>query len=193
MKYVIPIRGIKSAMSRLQDHVSATMRQKVVKYLFMQTVTVCQNLQLDFTVLTSDIELIEELNARNLNCYQDAGTSLNSAITEYIQKFNFEKLGLIMPDIPGMSIANLQKALYLLKLYDNILVPSIDQGTAVAVLHKEFWEQRLLGENSAMKIQKYAKAQQIQVAVHIINDLSRDLDTYDDWQYFHAEQWVKSE
>jgi len=89
-----------------------------------------------------------------------------------------------MPDLPGNSSEVFDKIICVQHLFDQYIVPTSDDGVAFAILEQDIWGEELLGKNSYRRILECSDQLGKQVASHIIHEISRDLDTIDDYNYW---------
>jgi 2-phospho-L-lactate guanylyltransferase (CobY/MobA/RfbA family) len=199
MHFIVPFRGLETSKTRIKsnlvkNHLSPSKLNAIVWSLFIKTIKTLRELNIDFTILTADRELLQKLPFK-ANVVHDSGKSLNKAINDFLLKNNnqsssrflqenMSRLGLIMPDLPKFNSDNFNKILKLSTKFEFILVPTHDSGTAIAILPVKIWKLGLLGINSANKIINQMENESYRLYLMIIQELYRDLDTYEDYEYW---------
>lgn len=183
---LIPIRGIKSSMTRIRGKISADIVSTHVSNLFFNTLRLATKVGRVIT-LTSDIELKEKLESQNYQVVYDDGSSLNKAILSIIKKYEFTKLMILMPDLPGLNPNSIYKIQALMSVATNFIIPSFDRGTNVALISSEFAKklpEMLYGKESSLKFREIAENHNLPLSIFRLKECSRDLDTVDDWLFW---------
>lgn len=178
---LIPIRGIRSSMTRLRRDLDDDTVDALVRKLLMQSLDAIPISDFEIIVLTSDTELARFLPH---NTMLDAGSSLNYAVKVAVESINSKRVALLMPDLPGNSSKVFNKIICVHHLFDQYIVPTCDDGVAFAILNRDIWGEGLLGKDSYRHILEYCDQLGKQVASHIIHEINRDLDTIDDYNYW---------
>ena len=174
---IIPTRGLNS-MQRLRKDVNAKMVDQIIETLLTQTLEVAKKTDLEILVLTSD--KILDLSKFDVTVFYDDGKSLNEAIVNGLKTLEYTHYLLIMPDLPGIDESLIKKVIHLNSIYPYIIVPTHDMGTALTVLPKFVFEQKLFGPNSASRIIEYCDQNNLPLCVLETRATSHDLDTFDD-------------
>ena len=174
---IIPTRGLNS-MQRLRKDVNPKMVDLIIDTLLTQTLEVTTKTDLDILVLTSD--RILDLSKFDVTVFYDDGKSLNEAIVNGLKTLDYTNYLLIMPDLPGMDEPLIEKIIFMNSVFPYIIVPTHDMGTAIAVLPKFVFEQKLFGPNSASRIIEYCDQNNLPLCVLETQGTNHDLDTVED-------------
>ena len=183
---IVPVRGIITAMSKLRSSLDFDLVSKIVECLLVNTIHILRENGLKPIILTADNALIQKLNSKNISTISDSGNSLNQAIAKAVTGLKDDRIILIMPDLPGLNVDSLGKILHLSEIHPNIISPTSDNGTAIAVLPKLLLQGKLFGKNSAIKLQNLAEKSGIPIAVIEMESCKRDMDTIEDWLYWKS-------
>ncbi|MDH5403160.1 MAG: hypothetical protein OEZ01_16680 [Candidatus Heimdallarchaeota archaeon] len=181
---VIPIRGICSSMKRLRLHLSNDVVDEIVDALFQKAIKVVLDNSFIPIVVTADTLLASKLADQEIIVYTDDGNSLNKAILDVIKNRRLTELFLVMPDLPGINNQNFKKILYLKDLYENIIVPTTDLGTAITSIPSKILTQPVFGPNSSEKIKGLLDNSGHFYSIYHCQSLENDLDTIHDWAYW---------
>ena len=184
---LIPFRGIVNSKSRLRPFVESKDLDKVIFELLLNTIRVVKECDLIPVILTADDSIADLLTSEGNLVYKDSGTSLNNAISEVLPKLNHDILVLIMPDLPGLKKIHLDKILHLQLIHRYLIVPTHDDGTAIAIMPKTLFSEKLFGRKSSLKFQHQSEHNCTQLAFLEIKDLEFDLDSISDWNHWKKE------
>ena len=182
---IIPVRGLKLSKQTLRAIYPSEAVSVVVENLLLDIISYVLQCNLEPVILTADDKLMKNLGARNIQSLRDKGQSLNLAIKSALNQMDHKRVMLIMADLPGFSLNVLKKILYLSQIFEYLIVPASDGGTAVAILPSELMKEGLFGKNSSTKIIQIASERSIPLAIFYTEDLSRDLDDQSDWEYWN--------
>ncbi len=188
LKYcLIPFRGFVNSKSRLRPFVESKDLDKVIFELLINTIKVAKECDLIPVILTADDSIANLLTSKGNLVYKDSGTSLNNAISEVLPKLKDDILALIMPDLPGLKKVYLDKILHLQSFHRYLIVPTHDDGTAIAIMSKPLFSKKLFGKKSSLKFLEQSGKNHTKLAFLEIKQLEFDLDSINDWNYWKKE------
>jgi 2-phospho-L-lactate guanylyltransferase len=176
---------LESAKSRLRDIISDDKLNQIILQLLKDTLHVLQVYVSNLHILTADV-MINEVMDTEAEIHFDDGKSLNRAIISAVNSIKADRFMLVMPDLPGLKEESIQKIVHLSNLHKNIIVPTGDGGTAIAILPADIFHQSFFGENSSSKIVSYCEKNRVPIAELHLTELGRDFDTLDDWKYWES-------
>lgn len=182
---IIPVRGLELSKQTLRSIYPTEEVSMVVENLLLDIVSLVQQCSLDPVVLTADANLMKDLDVRSIQSIWDKGESLNRAIKDALDQIKHKRVMLVMADLPGFSLSVLKKILYISQIFEYLIVPASDGGTAVAILPSELMKEGLFGKDSSLKIVNLAAERSIPLSIFYTEDLSRDLDDQSDWEYWN--------
>ncbi len=183
---IIPVRGIDTAMTTLRQSLENTKVSNAVNKLLLKTIQIVSQFDWKPIILTADQVLSDFLKQKGFDTIIDQGLSLNQAIKDASQHLKTKQIALIMPDLPGLDIVHLYKIKHLLKMHPNIIIPTKDGGTAIAVVPNNLIEKKLFGGTSATKLIENGENDNIPIMILEIEEIKYDLDTLEDW-----ERWTR--
>lgn len=172
-------------MTRLRKDLPDEVVNTLVKELFINTLDVLRKANLSIIAISPD-NSIQELLHKDEHLVTDDGTSLNTALEIATMKQPNQNYMLVMPDLPELNPKYLLRIQELAKIHCNLIVPTTDYGTSIALLPKNFFQQDFFGVGSYHKIMLYASEHKVPLSTYYISDLSRDIDTLEDYQYFYS-------
>lgn len=181
---LVPFRGSPDSKSRLREQLNTPLINETIYNLFTNTLEILAKFDLDIIVLTTNKEIKNKLLYPKVRILYDPGNSINSAILSAISKLDSTKFMLVMPDLPGLNTKSIGKALKLYEIHQNIIAPTGDGGTALAILDEEVYEQGFFGENSSKRIREFYDERSLPISTIYIQELQTDLDTKEDWLYW---------
>lgn len=184
---LIPFRGFVNSKSRLRPFVNSQDLDKVVYELLLKTIKVVGESKLIPVILTADNAISELLKSEGNLVYEDLGISINNAISNVLPKLEDDIIALVMPDLPGLKKEHLDKIMHLHSIHENLIVPTHDDGTAIAIMPKSLFAMNLFGKDSSRKLHDQSKKNHIQLAFLEIIELQFDLDRISDWTYWKGE------
>lgn len=184
---LIPFRGSANSKSRLRPFVESHELDKVVYELLLNTIKVVKECNLIPVILTADSSISDLLTSEGNLVYKDSGKSINNAIFEVLSKLEDDILALVMPDLPGLRKVHLDRIMYLHSIHMNLIVPTHDDGTAIAIMPKSLFSKKMFGKLSSLKIHKQSVKEYKQLAFLEIKELEFDLDSISDWNYWKEE------
>ncbi|MHA2504633.1 MAG: hypothetical protein ACXAE3_17400, partial [Candidatus Kariarchaeaceae archaeon] len=172
--FLIPVRGLKTAMTRIRQHVEDEQVDHITLKLLNNTVQCLREASLPFVILTADKAITKELYQSDV--IYDSGEDLNNAMEHAISRIDGDYFGIIMPDLPGLTLRNLRRFLSIYQIHGSVVIPTEDEGTAMAILKRSYFAESFFGPRSSSKIIEYANQQSDGVAKLIVEELKRDLD-----------------
>ncbi|MHA2253298.1 MAG: hypothetical protein ACXAD7_23250, partial [Candidatus Kariarchaeaceae archaeon] len=106
---LVPIRGITTAMSKLRKSLNFDQVSEIVECLLVNTIHIVRDNGLKPIILTADMTLVRKLKSKNISSISDNGSSLNQAIVNAVSGLKDDRLILVMPDLPGLTVDSLGK------------------------------------------------------------------------------------
>ncbi len=181
LNVIIPFRGYKLSKQRLRESIDDQRVNDVIYKVFLHTKKIVDQINtLRSFILTAD----EDIEKDNSNTIIDDGNSLNHAIENAVNTIDSDIFFLIMADLPGLNDGTLNKILTVHQIHRYVIAPTDDGGTALAILPRILFREKLFGKNSASKIIERADSMNIPVAIINIKELNKDLDDLEDWNYW---------
>ncbi|OLS20586.1 MAG: 2-phospho-L-lactate guanylyltransferase [Candidatus Heimdallarchaeota archaeon LC_2] len=182
---IVPLRSKTTAMSRLREDLGNKLVNDIVYNLMMNTIDILIGLNIEVIVLTSDETLYKNGSTR-FKIIIDKGISLNKAVSDCLDQIEDDKILFVMPDLPGLTRKIMLKFLSVKELELNVIVPTHDRGTAIAYLPKFMFSKKLFGKSSADRFIGLSNKLKIALAVFEKEEISRDLDTLEDWYFWKS-------
>lgn len=176
---LVPTRGLKTSMTRLRSDLPDIKVNQLVEALLSHTIDILNNFDLNIIIITADKSI--SLQYENINFVFDTGDDLNKAIIDAMKQYTSDRYFLVMPDLPGLSVNNINTILHLSKLHPYVICPTEDDGTAAGIFPKELLHKRFLGPKSSAKFIEYANNNKISLSKIKIDELKIDLDDIDDY------------